>query len=286
VKTLFCLALAALPAFSQDPQGPVPPIAVYAGFRQEPPAAVMDALRREVAAIMDPIAPPFEWRSLANVTGGEVSEELAVVNFTGACDPSDLMPRSLAPGPLGLTHASDGIILPFCEVNCDRIRQFLRTALVALPLNKRETVFGRAVARVLSHELYHIFAKTAHHDGAGIARATFTSRELLIPEFRLEEGARRPLRVMMAGVRPPHTDGKALFRRGCAPCHGAAGEGTGQGPLLRIAGKSLDFIRLASKLYDHRSKMYKTATHIGVAVPAFEDSEISDLLSYLNEVQH
>ena len=280
-QLLCCLALVALPTLSQVPQEPVTPVAIYYNFQHEPAGFVLDSLKQETDTIMAPIGPPFEWRPLAGVRLGDVSEELAVVTFHGSCDAADLMFHRTESGSLGSTHVTDGVVLPFCDIDCDRIRTFVRPALAALAPKERGTAFGHAVARVLAHELYHIFAKTTHHDAAGVARSSFTVKELMAARFRLSEGASRPLRTVLASSRTTAADGSSVFKRGCAPCHGSRGEGTGRGPLLRAAARSMDLFRLASKLGDHRSKMAREARDLGIALPAPEETDIGILLNYL-----
>jgi hypothetical protein len=67
---------------------------------------------------------------------------------------------------------SDGAILPFSDVDCDRIRSFVRQGLMAKDRDDREEAFGRSVGRVLAHDLYHIFANTARHGSWGVGKAT------------------------------------------------------------------------------------------------------------------
>ena len=79
------------------------------------------------------------------------------------------------------------MILPFSDVDCDRIRIFVQRDLLLLKAEEREEAFGRAVGRVLAHELYHIFAHTAHHGSDGVGKAAYTVQELLCDEFQFEE---------------------------------------------------------------------------------------------------
>jgi hypothetical protein len=187
MKAWICgLALAALPAFGGQPGEPLAPIALYSEFRQQPPAAVRAALGSELESIMAPLGLRFEWRDLHGPQLGEPAVELAVVSFKGRCDVSGLVGRASAPGPLGWTHISDGSILPFSDVDCDGIRAFLQSDLLALPAAFREAAFGRALARVLAHELYHIFAGTTHHGSFGIGKEAYSARDLLAGSFRFE----------------------------------------------------------------------------------------------------
>ena len=52
-----------------------------------------------------------------------------------------------------------------------------------------DRLLGRAWARVLAHELYHVLANTSSHGGGGIAQPRFSSRELLDDnmEFNIED---------------------------------------------------------------------------------------------------
>jgi hypothetical protein len=186
-KPLFlCLALAALPAVGGQPGGALAPIALYTQFHQEPPAAVLESVQSEVQFIMAPMGLSFQWRDVSHSDGRQISVELAVVNFKGRCDVAGLMPRDTNPGALGWTHISDGVILPFADVDCDAVRSFVQKELLWLRPEERAQAFGRALGRVLAHELYHIFANTTSHGSEGVGRSYYSAQDLLTPEFQFE----------------------------------------------------------------------------------------------------
>ena len=193
---LLCLTLGIQSVFGEEHrQAPVAsPISLYTQFQQEPPQAVADALHDELESIMGPIGIRFEWRALTPGRANEVSVELAVVTFKGRCDAANLLPNRTSPGALGWTHVSDGIILPFSDVDCDRIRIFVQRELLSVAPEDREDAFGRAVARVLAHELYHIFANTSKHGSCGVGKAAYTVQELLSDEFQFEAKESEALR--------------------------------------------------------------------------------------------
>jgi hypothetical protein len=196
---LLFLTLCALPAFGGEPRPVrIAPVSLYAQFQVEPPEAVMDALREELATIMAPLGLHFKWRALAGVRGNEVSVELAVLTFKGRCDVHDLVLRTGVPGALGWTHVSDGAILPFADVDCDRLRGFVQKDLLSFDADEREAVFGRALGRVVAHELYHIFANTSRHGSDGVAKAAYTVQELLTEEFQFEGRESREMRSSKA----------------------------------------------------------------------------------------
>jgi hypothetical protein len=197
---ILCLTLGALPGFSENRQTPqVAPIALYTHFDQEPPEGVVEALHDELESIMTPMGMTFEWRSLSGVKGNELSVELAVLTFKGRCDVAGLTPHNaFNSGPLGWTHVSDGAILPFSDVDCERIRAFVQRELLSVRAPDREEAFGRALGRVVAHELYHIFANTARHGSCGVAKAAYTVKELLSNDFQFEERESLALRESKA----------------------------------------------------------------------------------------
>ena len=191
------LALAALPMLGGQlkvPLAPMAPIALYSQFEQAPPKAVETALDDELDSIMTPLGLRFEWRDLHGPRLEEPVVELAVISFKGRCDTAGLVRRAATPGPLGWTHISDGSILPFSDVDCNGVRALLQSDLLSLPATGRDAAFGRALARVLAHELYHIFADTTHHGSCGIGKEAYTARDLLAGSFRFENRESKALR--------------------------------------------------------------------------------------------
>jgi hypothetical protein len=183
---LFCLLLAVTPGWGEDRQAAVP-VVLYTKFQVEPPTPVLESLQDELKTIMSPVGMQFEWRSLTKVQGSEVAVELAVITFKGKCDLNGMVARSSTPGALGWTHVSDGVILPFSDVDCDRIRQFVQRDILQEAEGQRDEIFGRAIARVLAHELYHVFANTEKHGSCGVGKSAYSVRELLSDNFQFEE---------------------------------------------------------------------------------------------------
>ena len=180
------LTLAVLPAFGQQAGVPIAPIALYTSFQKEPPPAVLEALQDEVESLMSKAGLRFEWRTLSGPQSEEVSVELAVVTFKGRCDTENLLSRSVHAGALGWTHVSDGVILPFSDVDCDGVRKFLQRGLIAVRPAERAVAYGRAIGRVLAHELYHIFADTRQHATLGVAKEAYSVQDLLADNFQFE----------------------------------------------------------------------------------------------------
>jgi len=199
--SILYLLLAALPAFGGQPQT-LAPVTLYTQFQQDPTPSLLASMQEELEIIMTPAGLHFDWHPLADA-GGRVSSQLAVIHFMGACNAAGLRPDAGYPGPLGWTHLSDGEILPFIDVDCGGIRLFLQHDLIAVPAAEREETFGRAVARVMAHELYHLLANTQAHRDRGIAKAIYSVGDLLSQTLQFDKKDYVSLRLR-AGRLEPH----------------------------------------------------------------------------------
>jgi mono/diheme cytochrome c family protein len=80
----------------------------------------------------------------------------------------------------------------------------------------------------------------------------------------------------------PHVGGSIFGWRGCADCHGTRAEGTARGPGLRGRGQTYTAVRLATNLWGHGAKMYQQSRKAGQTWPMLQESDVGDLLSFLN----
>jgi hypothetical protein len=191
--SILALALSVWPALGGSLPTTPPPITIYTSFQHEHSDVVVKALETELASIMKPVGVEIEWRSLDDPNDSRVAAEIVVLTFHGSCDGQlqALFPPQSA--GLGWTHLSDGEILPFAEVDCDRMRTLVQSNLFRLPAADRAAAFGRAMARVTAHELYHILARTMHH-GSGISKPAYSAQELLADEFVFDSRETKTLR--------------------------------------------------------------------------------------------
>jgi cytochrome c553 len=284
IRALIALGwLAALPA-----SGQVGRVALYTDFAQKPSPGVVQALREEVELLLAPSALHFVWKSLP-ASGNEAWQELAVLKFSGRCEILPLETNGVPARNLGWTHISDGVILPFADIDCDAIRDFILISLTEFPSESREAVFGRAIGRVTAHELLHILSGTAAHSDHGVDHPSLTRSELVAA--RLDLLSREPaVHMVRPGAVPVSgaaaRSGKAgeisYVRSGCANCHGANAQGTSHGPKLRTLGRIVDSIVLAAVLVKHQDKMFQRARSLKVAPPVLGEEELPNLLYYLN----
>lgn len=128
----------------------------------------------------------FQLRSEIN---SQSFEELIVVQLKGRCemDQTPLAFDERGPDALAYTHSTDGEILPFTEVPCDRLRSSIRTAMWGDDFKRGDMLFGRAIGRVLSHEFFHILARTPGHGKKGIAKRSLSAAQLISDELRFSD---------------------------------------------------------------------------------------------------
>lgn len=162
----------------------------------------MDAMRTEIEHILADSGLSFEFRDLQNVKTHESFGELIVVKLKGKCE-MDFNPVAFderGPEGFAFTHTSDGAILPFSEVPCDRVRAAVRTAMWGDDYRRGNELLGRALGRILAHEFYHILGKTKLHGRAGVAKHAFSPADLIADELRLDGPDANLIRLRMAAV--------------------------------------------------------------------------------------
>ena len=152
-----------------------------------------------------------EWRSLDTDRGADADAPLlAVLELNGVCGlsagHSDSERRhgfrqsgdhhhyrrsgpSLQPAEL---HGADPYRFQRPGEGCRRPARFL---------------YGRAMARVVAHELYHVLMRTTEHARAGVARSCFSTSDLLTERFEFEGATLARLR---------HTAGQRAADTTCA----------------------------------------------------------------------
>ncbi|OYW08704.1 MAG: hypothetical protein B7X34_08155, partial [Acidobacteriia bacterium 12-62-4] len=107
--------------------------------------------------------------------------------MTGRCE-MDAFPALLDErGPLAFTFTTDGRILPFGEVKCDRLRESIKTVMNGGHYSQGNQLLGRAMGRVLAHELYHIIARTKGHGKGGVAKESLSAHQLIADKLDLAD---------------------------------------------------------------------------------------------------
>jgi hypothetical protein len=203
-STILILALVLSVAAPSPPSElPSETVGIYVHADPDTPPALLQYMQEEAESILEPLGVSWAWRSESDIRRGEVFSRVVTVRLKGSCMVSGEMPAVEPSAALGITHMERGEPLPYCELDCERIRAFLRHELGRRPgAAPPPLLVGRAWGRVLAHELYHALGETRAHGREGITKAHFTAKELLHAKFGLEPAAVALLKARIFPVGP------------------------------------------------------------------------------------
>lgn len=171
-------------------------VAVYLQFDQPPARSSISEMKREIAALMSPAGLSFDWLDLDQRRLGDAFPDLVIVKFRGICDTSAALygaysPEATAAAALANTAVIDGKVLPFSSIECDELRRYIA------PLTQSDAhsdlALGRALGRVVAHEMFHILASTRGH-GGGVAHASQKASDLVAPHYAFDARSTNLLR--------------------------------------------------------------------------------------------
>src|ERR1700733_12571019 len=158
----FVFAMAAT-ATSPIPSG-LTVILAFKGIRSDPSIREME---RESGSILQTTGLKLDWR-LRDQTSGQAYPDLVVMTFNGACK-FNPAPRNFDElGPLASTKTTDHKIQSFGQVDCDHVISTARSAMFGGDFAHADTLVGRALGRVVVHEIVHMLTKSADHGHDGV----------------------------------------------------------------------------------------------------------------------
>jgi len=173
--------------------GNAPRVAIFLDFENPPSKPSVQLMQREVGAVLAATGVQFSWLTLKEDVPSETFDELAVLRFRGSCriDQLGLPAAILNEGPvtLGETDVTSGVVSSYSSVECDEIKTCIAGELGGFCARDRETAFGRALGRVVAHELYHILGKTTEHTRHGISKGLQNSFDLIRENFQFDRKA-------------------------------------------------------------------------------------------------
>lgn len=156
------------------------------------PGAAANTMRVEMDRLFAASGLRFRWVERRAAGPDFEAESIVVVRLRGECrvpdEPVDPPPAST----LAATHVSDGVILPFTVVDCETLTRTVRSGLRGPEMLMTAPILGRALARVVAHELVHILLQRREHASKGIFRQGLSAREL-VEEFAEDDQAGRIL---------------------------------------------------------------------------------------------
>lgn len=172
------IAALAMPLGARIEQKSPSELTVVLDFKGPHSQASIKEMEREAGLILKSTGLRLGWHTLG-VKPISAYNDLVVITFRGACQYDPAPPRYDETGPLALARVSDGEILPFGEVDCARVASTVHYAMARGDYSRADKLVGRALGRVVAHELVHILTKSSEHGTEGVAKASLSGKQLI-----------------------------------------------------------------------------------------------------------
>lgn len=182
-----CLFYVSAPTGRSESLAPAGEVDLYLKIDRGIEPAVLSSMETELASVMIPSGAHIEFRQLNGAQAGTTSGVNIVLDLRGECGVAwhaDWATASSEAGPLASSAVSDGEILPFSWIDCGVLSRLIGPAISDEPDALRDCSYGRALARVLAHELFHVLTQKSGHTESGLAKAKFTAADLLSESFQ------------------------------------------------------------------------------------------------------
>jgi len=181
------------------------PIGILFDFGNPPENSVVDLMKSEIRNILAPAQLELTFQRLDRVQQTSKFRKIVIVRFRGECqERGDWSQLELTASPmldypaLGKTAISNGEVLPDVQIYCNEVRAFV-PPVSRLPFAE---LYGRALGRVVVHELYHALLSTRDHTRGGVARFSQSARDLTRSKLSLDAESIGRLKALYG---PRHT---------------------------------------------------------------------------------
>ena len=168
----------ALPLIARIDKKPLSGLTVILDFKGAHAGASVSEMEREAGLIMKSSGVQLDWR-----LAGDRSlhyDNLVVMTFRGSCGFGPPARRYYEPGPYASTRITDGEVQPFGDVDCDRVAATAGDAMAEdTDYLRGDQLVGRALGRVVAHELVHMLTRSNRHGSEGVAKASLSGKELI-----------------------------------------------------------------------------------------------------------
>ncbi len=165
------------------------PVAVIVDAAAPLPPAVASAFHQEVDLVFRETGYNFSWIDRAEMKPEDSFPDLVVLRLKSECRLDSRTATAPAGKAMALAwaHRSGDGILPFIEVDCSRVRSMLRVMSHGEPSGVQQEMMGRALGRVVAHELYHVLTGNSNHSHTGIAQAALSAAHLTGPALEFTQ---------------------------------------------------------------------------------------------------
>ena len=182
---LCALALASMASFGKA-AAPVysKKLTIVLDFRGPHSAQSIAEMKHELEGIMQGSGLAIDWR-LRDEASQDSFDNLVVVRFNGKCILEPVPFLYDERGPYAFTYSTEGVLQPFSEVACDRITSSVRAAMFTGDYVRADQLLGRALGRVVAHELIHMLSRSDAHGREGVAKPSLSGSQLIADHLNL-----------------------------------------------------------------------------------------------------
>ena len=176
----FLTAAAVAAAGDSSATSPDATLTVVLDFRGPHSPQAVGEMRRETEGILKDSGMRLDWRNREQAAGDSFAD-VVLIQFRGSCavEPPPYRYDELGPvGPLAITYSTDGAIQPFSRVECDKVAASVRSAMWGGEYAQANVMLGRALGRVLAHELVHMLTRSGDHGRAGVTKPGLSPQQL------------------------------------------------------------------------------------------------------------
>ncbi|HZO56787.1 MAG TPA: hypothetical protein VFB63_29015 [Bryobacteraceae bacterium] len=142
-------------------------------------------MRAEIDRMFASVPLRFEWLRTEEAPEAGVVGEAVVVRFRGNCSLAGVPPLADERGPFAWAAVTDGVVQPFADVNCDRVRVAVHDGMWGGERAQADRYLGIGLARVVAHEIYHMYFRSRRHGSAGVMRHALTPTDLVSEKAEL-----------------------------------------------------------------------------------------------------
>ncbi len=171
---------------------PLRSVAVILDYDQPFSDVSQRAMQRELNVILLKVGLQPQLYLKSQLPENPQFENLVMFRMKGFCSMHQELPVSALSderGALAMTYSSNGQLLSFGAVECDRIKRCLTRSLHNPGGFGSDLVLGRALGRVVAHEMYHMLGNAKQHTTEGVTKERFSARDLSEGELRLSDDA-------------------------------------------------------------------------------------------------
>jgi hypothetical protein len=195
--TFVCASLFPQPFFAADTALPDPahlsqsPLTVLMDFESPHSDTSLNALRYSLNKLLNPGGLSVQVQLKSELPASPQFGQLVVFKMKGSCSLTPLHSSnpSLDAGPLASAFTSDGQVLHFGEVQCDRVRHSLQRIPGFAASLKNQQTYGSALAIVIAHEVYHMLGNATSHTHEGLTKSSLSASELFDSRMTLPPSA-------------------------------------------------------------------------------------------------